>query len=111
MPKQSKFRVVLVTCGSLSEARKISRAIVGMKLAACVNISKAAIESIYRWGGKVETAKEHLLIIKTSAGQLRALEREVVRRHSYETPEFLVLNVAGGSKPYLDWLARSVHRR
>ena len=104
----SQFRLVLVTCGSLAEARKISRAVVEKRLAACVNIHSAKVESIYRWKGKVETAREHLLIIKTTTRQLKALERIVLRLHSYETPEFLVLPIASGSRGYLHWLAETV---
>jgi periplasmic divalent cation tolerance protein len=108
MTSTKKFHIVLVTCGSLQEARKIARSVVEKKLAACVNISTAPVESVYRWKGKVETAKEHLLIIKTSKTRLKELEREVSRLHSYETPEFVVLQVAGGSTAYLRWLAKSV---
>jgi periplasmic divalent cation tolerance protein len=108
MTSTKKFHIVLVTCGSLQEARKIARSVVEKKLAACVNISTAPVESVYRWKGKVETAKEHLLIIKTSMTRLKELEREVSRLHSYETPEFVVLQVAGGSTAYLRWLAKSV---
>ena len=103
----SQFRLVLVTCASLGEARKIARRVVGKHLAACVNIHSSKIESIYRWKGKVETAPEHLLLIKTTAGRLRALEREILRLHSYETPEFLVLPVSSGSRAYLRWLSES----
>ncbi len=98
MPTQ--FRLVLVTCPSLPEARKIS-------LAACVNIHSAPIESIYRWKGKIETAREHLLLIKTTTRRLKSLEKEVFRLHSYETPEFLVLPISSGSKAYFRWLSDS----
>jgi periplasmic divalent cation tolerance protein len=103
MPTQ--FRFVLVTCASHAEARKISRAVVEKHLAACVNIHTAPVESIYRWKGKVETAREHLLVIKTTTRRLKALEREVLRLHSYETPEFIALPIAEGSIAYLKWLA------
>jgi periplasmic divalent cation tolerance protein len=106
MPTQ--FRLVLVTCSSLSEARKIARAMVQKHLAACVNIHTAPVESIYRWKGKVETTREHLLLIKTTIRRLKALEREVLRLHSYETPEFLVLPVDAGSRAYFHWLDESV---
>ncbi len=103
MAKKTDVRVVLVTCGKLAEARKIARAVVGKRLAACVNIATAPVESIYGWKGKVETAREYLLVIKTQVVRLGELEREVKRMHSYETPEFLVLGVEGGAKGYLDW--------
>jgi periplasmic divalent cation tolerance protein len=101
-------RVVLVTCGSLKEARKISCGVVEKRLAACVNIGTAPVESVYRWKGKVESAKEFLLVMKTTAGKLVELEKEVKRLHSYEVPEFLVIEVAAGSKEYLKWVSESV---
>jgi periplasmic divalent cation tolerance protein len=96
---------VLVTCGSLSEARRLSRAVVEKRLAACVNISSAPVESIYRWKGKVEIAREYLLLVKTTSGRLKALEKEVLRLHSYDTPEFIALPIAAGSATYLRWLS------
>lgn len=107
MSPATQFRLVLVTCASLSLARKISRCLLQKHLAACVNIHTTAVESIYHWEGKIETAREHLLLIKTTTRHLKSLEREVLRLHSYETPEFLVLPIAGGSKPYLRWLSDS----
>ena len=107
MPSTTQFRLALVTCPSLPEARKISRSLLQKRLAACVNIHSAPVESIYRWKGKIETAREHLLIIKTTARRLKSLEREVLRLHSYETPEFLVLPISSGSRAYLGWLSHS----
>jgi len=105
MSTTTQFRLVLVTCSSLPEARKIARSVVQKHLAACVNVHSSKLESIYRWKGKIETAREHLLLIKTAARRLKALEREVFRLHSYDTPEFLVLPVSSGSRVYLKWLA------
>ncbi len=107
MKRRTGARVVLVTCGSLSEGRKIARAVVTKRLAACVNVISAPVESIYRWKGKVEGAKEFLLVIKTAARRLKELETEIARMHSYEVPEFLVLHVDGGSRCYLEWLAEA----
>ncbi len=107
MPTPRSFYVVLVTCASLEEARKIATAVVEERLAACVNIHTAPVESIYRWQGKLETAREFLLLIKTTKQQLSRLRGEVQKLHSYQTPEFLVLPVHSGSRAYLDWLAAS----
>ena len=101
-------RVVLVTCWSMKEARVVARGVVGKRLAACVNIGTAPVESIYRWKGKVEKAREFLLVIKTTASRLSALERELKRLHSYDVPEFVVLEIASGSKEYLQWVKDSV---
>ncbi|MGB7233959.1 MAG: divalent-cation tolerance protein CutA [Candidatus Acidiferrum sp.] len=104
MKAADHYRLVLVTCANPMQAKLIARSIVEKRLAACVNILRSPIESHYRWNGKVEKARELLLFITTTARRLGALEREVKRLHSYELPEFLVLPIASGSKPYLDWL-------
>lgn len=104
MSRGKDARVVLVTCGSLAEGRKIAKAVVGKRLAACVNVLSAPLESIYRWKRKVESAKEYLLVMKSTAQRLKELEKEIARLHSYEVSEFLVLRVDSGSKKYLEWL-------
>jgi periplasmic divalent cation tolerance protein len=92
----------------VSEARQIAKKVVEMRLAACVNIVPGSIESVYRWKGKVEKAREVLLLMKTSAKRLVELEKEVKRMHSYDLPEFIVLPAAVGSKKYLAWVMESV---
>lgn len=101
-----RYRIVLVTCGSIAEARRIGRNVVEKKLAACANII-SGVESIYRWKGKVERAREVLVVMKTTSNRLAQLEREVKRVHSYEVPEFIALHIAAGSKDYLSWIGGS----
>ncbi|HXZ18963.1 MAG TPA: divalent-cation tolerance protein CutA [Candidatus Acidoferrales bacterium] len=101
-------RVVLITCSSEEEASRIARALVVERLAACVNILESPVRSIYRWKGRVETAMEHLLIVKTRRARIHALEAAVKRLHSYDTPEMIALPVAEGSRRYLAWLDESV---
>jgi periplasmic divalent cation tolerance protein len=103
-----RYRIVLVTCGSMEEARRIGKTVVEKKLAACVNILPGAVESVYSWKGKVERAREVLMMMKTTAAKLRELEREVKRMHSYDVPEFIVLPVVEGSREYLNWVRDSV---
>ena len=98
-----RYRIALVTCASIAEARKIARKVVEKKLAACANILPG-VESIYRWKRKVERTREVLMILKTSAARLPELEREVKRLHSYDVPEFIALPIAAGSKEYLRWV-------
>jgi periplasmic divalent cation tolerance protein len=78
------------------------------RLVACVNILPGAVTSIYRWKGKVESAKERLLLIKTSRKRLAKLKAEVARLHSYDVPEFIALPIAAGSPAYLAWMAESL---
>jgi periplasmic divalent cation tolerance protein len=101
-----RYRIVLVTCASVAEARGIGRSVVEKKLAACANIV-ARVESIYRWKGQIESAREVLLVIKTTAKRLRRLEREVMRLHSYDVPEFVVLPIVAGSQEYLKWIGQN----
>ena len=100
-------RVVLVTCGKNREATKIARSVVEQRLAACVTLVLGPVQSVYRWKEKVETTNEYLLIMKTTEDRLKELEEAVLGMHSYETPEFLVLNVGSGSAGYLEWMAAS----
>ena len=96
--------LVLVTCASAAEAKRIARAIVEARLAACVNIFPGSVNSVYRWKGKVESARERLLLIKTSRKRLVKLQAAVKRLHSYDVPEFIALPIAAGSRAYLAWL-------
>jgi periplasmic divalent cation tolerance protein len=102
--------VVLVTCGSRREGRRIARALVEAKLAACVNILPAAVESIYRWKGKIETAREVLLVVKTSGKLFGAAERRIRDLHSYEVPEVIAIPIARGSGVYLRWVTDSLRK-
>ena len=108
MKSTNHFRLVLVTCANHIQAKLIARSVVEKRLAACVNILRIPIESHYRWKGKVEKARELLLLVKTTAGKLKALEREVKRLHSYDTPEFIALPIVAGSEPYLAWLEENI---
>ena len=102
-----QFRIVLTTASSHDEAKRIAKALVEGRLAACVNLV-GGVESIYRWQGEVEEAAEVLLLIKTNVEKLEALETAVRHLHSYEVPEFLIFEVNGGSAAYLKWLDDSL---
>ena len=102
-------RVVLTTAANPDEAARLGRALVEERLAACASLIPG-VESIYRWQGKVETAAETLLLLKTGPDQLEALEARLRELHSYETPEFLVLKVDAISQPYLEWLVASLRQ-
>jgi periplasmic divalent cation tolerance protein len=100
--------LVLVTCANAAEARRIARAVVEARLAACANILPGAVISIYRWKGKVQCARERLLLIKTSRKLLVKLQAAVERFHSYDVPEFIALPITAGSRAYLSWLDDSL---
>jgi periplasmic divalent cation tolerance protein len=102
-------RVVLTTAGSEQEARKIAHALVERQLAACVNIAPR-IESVYRWQGKVESAEEWLLVIKTTAERFAAVRDSIKELHSYDVPECIMLQIDDGSEPYLSWITESTRK-
>lgn len=96
-------RILLTTAGTQTEARKLARALVQRKLAACVNIVPG-VESVYRWQGTLESSQEWLLIVKTSDTKTKPASDLIRKMHSYDLPECLVLEVESGSKDYLKWL-------
>jgi periplasmic divalent cation tolerance protein len=100
--------VVLVTCGSRGEARKISRMVVETRVAACANVSGAAVESVYWWKGKVETAKEFLVVMKTTRRAFAKLRAAILEAHSYDVPEIIALPIVDGEAKYLEWIGESV---
>lgn len=106
MKRASNFSVVLVTTPDLKTARALARAALRARLIACANLIPK-IESHYWWRGKLESGGEALLIAKTQKSKLTALEKLVLARHPYDTPEFLVLPLNAGNRRYLDWLAAS----
>jgi periplasmic divalent cation tolerance protein len=95
---------IITTTAQADEARRIARALVERRLAACVQIV-GPIESVYRWQGKIEIAQEWQCWIKTRGDLYGRVEQTIRELHSYEVPEILTM-VAEGSKAYLDWLRR-----
>src|SRR5258708_39143363 len=93
----SPARIVLTTAANVEEARRLGRTLVEERLAACATLIPA-VESIYHWEGAVESAVECLLLLKTTAAQLPALEARLPALHSYNTPESLVLPAEPGSE-------------
>ncbi len=107
MADQSDAIVVFMTAPNREEAGRLAETLVGEKIAACVQILPE-MESVYRWQGKIERQNEILLIAKTKLSEFAALEREVQKIHSYETPEIVACPITAGSAPYLKWLSDSV---
>jgi periplasmic divalent cation tolerance protein len=98
--------VTFVTCRDARQARRIARALVEERLAACVNILPGAT-SVYRWEGKVETAREAVLVIKSRGALGRRLAARVRELHSYRVPETVTLPIVGGNPEYLRWVRES----
>ena len=107
MKSAAQFHIVLVTAPNRKAARRLDKSALQARVAACANLI-SGVESHYWWKGRVESGAEVLVIFKTLKRHLRQLEKLILDSHPYDTPEFVVLPLAGGNGRYLDWLARSV---
>lgn len=99
--------VIFVTASNNKEARKIAKALIGNKLAACVNILDK-IKSFFWWQGKINKADEALLIIKSRKEKLPKIIKTVKSIHSYDVPEIIALPIIDGERNYLRWLDDSL---
>lgn len=99
----TEFRLALTTVPDEQTGRRLARAFVEERLAACVNVGRA-LTSFYWWEGKLVEGGECLLIIKTRAALLDRLEARLKELHPYQVPEFIVLPIVAGSRDYLGWL-------
>jgi periplasmic divalent cation tolerance protein len=98
---------VTTSVDSREAAERIARELVERRLAACVQLD-GPFESIYRWKGAVEEAREWRCTIKTRADRYDALEAALRALHPYETPEILAHPVSGGGADYLAWIDESL---
>ena len=97
------YVVVFITVDSQETAQKITDKLLTERKAACVNIIPK-VESQYWWQGKIESANELLLIVKTRAELLDELVTLVKQIHPYSVPEIIALPIIGGNKDYLKWV-------
>ncbi|HEY7407670.1 MAG TPA: divalent-cation tolerance protein CutA [Gemmatimonadaceae bacterium] len=99
----SDAAVVLTTLASVDEAVKLIRALLDRRLIACGNILPG-VRSIYRWEGKVADEQEVIVLLKTRAARIEALEMAFGELHPYKVPELLALPVSAGLHKYLEWI-------
>lgn len=92
------------TCPDEATASAIATTLVEERLAACASV-QAGVASVYRWQGRIEQARETLLLAKTTRARLDALVARIQTLHPYDLPEILAMEAVGGSAAYLDWVA------
>lgn len=95
--------IVITTVSQTYDAREIAEELVSRRLAACVNIIPQ-VNSVYRWNNKVEYDNEQILIIKTLDERIDELREFILKRHPYDVPEFIVIEIDAVEGPYRDWL-------
>ncbi len=103
----ANYIVVFITTATEEEAQRISQTLLEQKKAACVNIV-SGVDSRFWWQGKLDSARESLLIVKTKASLLTEVVSLVKSQHSYIVPEIIALPIIGGNQDYLDWIDNSV---
>ena len=99
--------VVFVTAGTEEEALNVAELLLDQRKAACVNIVPK-VDSLFWWQGKLDSAQESLLIIKTVASLLPEIVELVKGVHSYEVPEIIAMPIIGGNEDYLKWIDSEV---
>lgn len=102
--------IVYVTTPNEESAKKIAKAIISHKLAACVNILPQVL-SIYEWEGSVNEDSELLLMIKTTTANVDQLTKFVRENHPYSVAEVISVKIENGNPPYLDWVTKSVGKK
>lgn len=100
-----EYGLILTTTSSLDEAKRIAGYLVQNKLAACVNIIPKII-SVYKWKGQICEDEEFLLFIKTKKGSFDSVKDSILKLHSYELPEVIMLPVENGYEKYLNWIEK-----
>lgn len=95
---------VWITAANRAVAMALARALVEERLAACANVIEG-VSSIYRWSGKVETAPEAVLVLKSRRGRLEALTAKARELHDYDCPCIVAHPIVGGNPDYIDWIA------
>ena len=107
MNSNTEFVVLLVTTASAEEAQRMAEVLLEQRKAAGVNIVPR-INSLFWWHGKIDSAEENLLIVKTKAPRLNEVIKLVKENHSYEIPQIIALPIIGGNQDYLNWIDREV---
>ena len=99
--------LVISTLPDRPQAEKLARLLIEQRLAACVNILPGAT-SVYRWQGKVESADETIILIKTTMAGYPALEAAIKGAHPYELPVIVAVPVEAGLPEYLHWVESEI---
>lgn len=98
---------VVTTTAEKKDAETLGQAVLEKRLGACVQIS-GPIESRYWWNGRIETAAEWFVTIKTRRDLYKPLEKLLLELHPYDQPEIVATVIAEVSSGYLKWLTEQV---
>ena len=97
----SDVRLILTTEADVETARRLAAELLDRRIVACVTM--VPVHSMYRWSGQIESADEVQLLLKTTGSYVEQVHDAICRLHSYDVPEFLVLE-ADAAGAYSVWL-------
>lgn len=103
MAETNEVALVYATFPDMETAKRVGRALVQDRVAACINIIPQMV-SVYRWQDEIETADEVVMIIKTHGNRAEQVIEQARYHHPYDTPALLVMPVTGGLDAYVSWL-------
>lgn len=89
-------------------AQALARLLVQKKIAACAQVMRAGMMSIYEWQGSIESSEEILVSIKTFDAHFEEIEKVIKEHHTYEVPEIIAISIEHMSKDYLDWMKSEI---
>lgn len=96
--------VVTTTSDDRKQLMNLAHKSVEKNIAACAQIGASPVTSVYRWEGKVETAEEFVLTIKTSKHHFPAVEETICEHHNYEVPQIVAVPMSSVGVKYQKWL-------
>lgn len=98
---------VVTTTAEKKDAEGLATAVLEKRLAACVQVS-GPIDSSYWWNGRLESAREWTITMKTRRDLYPKLEKLLLATHPYDQPEIIATPVVEISPGYLKWLSEQV---
>jgi periplasmic divalent cation tolerance protein len=99
--------LLIVTSGGRDNAERLGEALVVAHLAGSCSVVPV-VHSFYFADGLLQRDTEALLLVRTLTSKRRAVMDVLNRHESDARAEVLEVKVAGGSVPYLEWLAEQV---
>ena len=100
---RGRFVIIMMTCVSEEEAKRISGELLENRLIACAN-TVSGVDSHFIWQGKLDRAEEVMVLMKTREEHLQKIKEKILKLHSYSVPEIIALPIVWGSRDYLSWI-------
>jgi periplasmic divalent cation tolerance protein len=107
MTGEVSYIIVFVTVSNSQEAEKIADVLLNERKAACVNMV-SSVKSKFWWEGKIDSAEESMLIVKTRMSLFNEVVSRIKEVHSYEVPEIIAVPIIAGNDDYLRWISDEV---